>query len=109
MIKRQVCWVIGCDKCGTDMYDDGGNWGGTPHYETEAEALEQIKPCDDACSPVELHRRGDQVLCTRHAHETDCEREGHRWGKWLTPYADQQWRICDHCGDTEERRADGTR
>lgn len=106
MISQTTCFVIGCDECGMDMYD-ASEWG-TPHYDSEAEALAQIKPCsegDDGDALI-LHRQGDRVLCTKCAHEADCARDGHQWGDWYPPSNGREMRICDHCDEGEFRPAE---
>lgn len=109
MITQTACWEITCDECGEDMYADGDF--GTPHYTSEDNALANIVPCGEECSAspsYELHRRGDRVLCVRHAHEADCERDGHRWGEWQ-PLGVGETRSCKHCDEWETRAPEATR
>ena len=102
MITVKTCYEITCDNCGPKMYDDSDY--GILHYDSEAEALAQVVPCDgDDRNTLTLHRRGDRVLCTNCAHEGDCARDGHRWDDWLPPYNGHEYRSCSHCGHGEFR------
>lgn len=96
MIAVKTCYEITCDRdC------DGRGWdeddGGTPHFDTEAEAIEYARSCGFVIV-------GGSVLCQSCARVADCERTGHQWGEWRPrdPYGVPcKRRECEHCGHGE--------
>ncbi len=94
MIRSTVCYEVTCDRgC------DGRGWDeGTPHFDTEAEAVDHARSCGFVIV-------GDTVLCLSCAQKADCERTGHqmpdRWFDGHIPSVPYRYRYCEHCDHCE--------
>lgn len=114
-VTHHTCTAVECDtpKC------DGGFDEGTPHFETEAKALEYLigeEGCGWSIRP------DGRLLCRFCSEHADCEATGHQWGEWRPrmrwdaaagrsiPDEDSgtEWRMCDHCSGGFEERIAGT-
>ncbi|MET8278211.1 hypothetical protein [Micromonospora sp. NPDC005174] len=88
----KTCFEIVCDGGCNDAWEDG-----TPHFDTQDEAVE--------------YARGDgwlitdqRALCRTCAEKATCETTGHQWDDWHDASRDgirARRRSCDHCGDSD--------
>lgn len=93
MIRSCTCVVITCDGC-DDPWEDG-----TPHFDSEAEAVEYVRGIGWLVTDA-TH------LCEGCAAKADCAATGHQWGDWWDPArtaAGQPYRrrYCEHCNKSD--------
>lgn len=90
------CVSIGCDDC-EDPWE--GHDGGTPHFDTEAEAVA-------FAGRLGWVIVGGSTRCDRCAAKADCAATGHQYGEWRFGHVapdvlPHRTRWCEHCNDTE--------
>lgn len=96
MIRTKACYEITCDRdCDDKGWDDG-----TPHFESEAEAIGEARRAGFVIV-------AGRVLCASCARTADCEATGHQWGVWNDRESQgvrYRHRWCDHCSASDYDR-----
>lgn len=91
-IDHTACVLLGCDDCEDPWEEDIG----TPHFETEAKAIDFALRNDWVIV-------GESMRCGRCATKADCAMTGHQYDEWMSKAAPVPYRSrwCEHCNTTD--------
>ena len=90
--KTTQCFVIVCDGGCLDPWEEG-----TPHFDTEAEAIEYVKEIGWLVTD-------QRALCGQCSATTTCRVTGHQWDDWCDDERAGirfRRRYCDRCSADE--------